>query len=680
MLDVPEHVKQRCRDDNNKEETVKHLELSFFNTGIDSLYPSNDLYPSDDLYPADAGEPWLEIGMDRICEETLNLTEGLCSGDNIILGSCEASKIELIVADVEEELTGQEFAAFLSIGDYRMAYGMYTVSSMVWQAGRRKRKITAYDRMVRFDADVTDWYNSQYHTEAATRTVRQLRDSLCAFCGVPQKEMTLMNDGVVISKTIAPQTLNGRDVLRAICEINGVFGHIDRTGKLVYVQLQESGVYPSDTLYPSDGLYPMNGWTKTEDLSYYRTVTYEDYITAGIDRIQIRTEAGDIGATSSAVDGGANTYVIEGNFLTYGLSDVDMTKLAQSVCDAVGGRSYRPAKIVTYAMPWLEVGDGVRAITTDTELCTYVLKRTMKGIQAMQDTIESKGSQTMEQNVNIATDIIQLKGKTAKLEKSVEGVSVTVSDLEKNTTAQIKTLSDSILLKVDKGDVSNQISVETDGISINGNRFSWTSTYSSMSSDGKLKASSGEFTGDVIANTFKTSDGKITLSGGKLVITGAEINGTTNTSTIGCSVLSAQNANIDRMTVNGYTELRDMSAGDIYCDDIQCTKIYSSRAGEWWSDRRLKHDIHDIDTDEALRVTLGLRPVTFVIDGADGIDMGFVAQDVIALKSSLPLYGMMKNGYYCLPYASYVAVLAGAVQAINDKIAGLEDMIYVRYE
>ncbi len=425
-------------------------------------------------------------------------------------------------------------------------------------------------------------------------------------------------------------------------------------------------------------MFPVSGWTQAEDLAYYRSITYEDYVTAGIDRIQIRTEEGDIGATSSAVSGRANTYVIEGNFLTYGLNSVEMTNVAQSICDAVGGREYRPAKIVSYAMPWLEVGDGIRAITTDTEICTYVLKRTMKGIQAMQDTIESKGSQTMERNVSIATDILQLKGRTAKLVKTVDEVSVTMSDLEKDTTAQIKVLSDSVNLKVSKGEVSSQISVESGGVSIKGNRFSWQSTYSSMTADGKLTATSGSFTGDVTANSFRTSDGKITLSGGRLTITGAEINGTTNTSTIGCSVLSAQNANIDRLTVNGHSELRDVSAGDIYGDDIECTQIYSSRAGEWWSDRRLKHDICEIDRDEALRVTLGLKPVTFVINGADCTDMGFVAQDVAALNSKLPLYGVMRNGYYCLPYASYTAILAGAVQAVNDKLLKLEEHIDAR--
>lgn len=99
MIDIPDLVKQRYRKDNISSETARKLELSFFSRNIDTLYPSNDLYPANDLFPADAGSPWLTIGMDRICSESLTLTESLCSGDNIVWGSCEAAKLTLTVAD-----------------------------------------------------------------------------------------------------------------------------------------------------------------------------------------------------------------------------------------------------------------------------------------------------------------------------------------------------------------------------------------------------------------------------------------------------------------------------------------------------------------------------------------------------------------------------------------------------
>ena len=691
MLDVPEIIKQRCREDNNRTETVRHLELSFFDGGIDSLYPSNDLYPAYDLYPADAGAAWLTIGMDQICAETLNLTESLSTGNNIIWGSCEAAKFVLTVADVEDEMTGREFTATLSIGDYKMAYGIYIVDSVTrLQADRRKRKITAYDRMIKFDADVSDWYHAMYPTDDATHTVKELRDSLCEEIGVPQEQTALINDGLVVGKTISPESLCGRDVLKAICEINGVFGHFDRTGTLVYISLQDTGLYPSDTLYPGDDLYPQSGWAAAEELEYYRSITYEDYLIDGIDRVQVRQEEGDIGAV---VGSGGNAYVVEGNFLTYGLGSADLTKLAWSIYDTIAGKTYRPAKIVSYAMPWIEVGDGVRAITTDTEIATFVLTRTMSGIQAMMDTVEAKGTKTQGQEFGIQNEIIQLKGKTTVIVRSVDEVSATVTDLEKQTAAQIKVVSDKITAevkratdqevelagsisvlagqieaKVSRGDLIASINLEVNKagscITMEAGHFVFKGSNFFVNADGSGGAANGNLTWD--------ASGGLVAKNIKLIM--ADISGTTNSSSIGVSTMSAQNANIDRLTVNGTSDMRDIVSGDIYADDIQCTQIYSSRAGEWWSDRRMKSDINPISPEVALTVTMALRPMTFYMAGANEKDMGFVAQDVADIESDLPLYTML-NGFYALPYTSYVALLAGAIQAQQEQINKMREVL-----
>lgn len=691
MLDVPEIIKTRCRSDNNRAETVKHLELSFFDGGVDSLYPSNDLYPAYDLYPSDSGSPWLTIPMEKICEDTLSLTENLSSGNNIIWGSCEAAKFVLTVADVEDEMTGREFTATLSIGDYKMAYGIYIVDSVTrLQADRRKRKITAYDRMIKFDADVSDWYHAMYPTDDATHTVKELRDSLCEEIGVPQEQTALINDGLVVGKTISPESLCGRDVLKAICEINGVFGHFDRTGTLVYISLQDTGLYPSDTLYPGDDLYPQSGWAAAEELEYYRSITYEDYLIDGIDRVRVRQEEGDIGAV---VGSGSNTYVVEGNFLTYGLGSADLTKLAWSIYDTIAGKTYRPAKIVSYAMPWIEVGDGVRAITTDTEIATFVLTRTMSGIQAMMDTVEAKGTKTQGQEFGIQNEIIQLKGKTAVIVRSVDEVSATVTDLEKQTAAQIKVVSDKITAevkratdqevelagsisvlagqieaKVSRGDLIASINLEVNKagscITMEAGHFVFKGSNFFVNADGSGGAANGNLTWD--------ASGGLIAKNIKLIM--ADISGTTNSSSIGVSMMSAQNANIDRLTVNGTSDMRDIVSGDIYADDIQCTQIYSSRAGEWWSDRRMKSDINPISPDVALTVTMALKPMTFYMVGADEKDMGFVAQDVADIESDLPLYTML-NGFYALPYTSYVALLAGAIQAQQEQINKIREVL-----
>lgn len=664
MLDVPEIIKQRCRGDNNKTETVRHLELSFFNAGFDTLYPSNDLYPADNLYPSDAGTPWLTIPMEQICAETLSLTENLSSGSNIIWGSCEAAKFVVTVADVDDEIEGREFTATLSIGDYKMAYGIYTVDSVVRQADRRKWKITAYDRMIKFDVDVSDWYHAMYPTDDTTHTIQELRDSLCEHIGVPQQQTVLINDEMVVGKTISPESLCGRDVLKAICEINGVFGHFDRTGMLTYISLQDTGLYPSDTLYPGDDLYPQSGWAAAEELEYYKTITYEDYLIDGIDRVQIRQEDGDIGAV---VGSGSNAYIVEGNFLAYGLGSADLTKLAWSIYDSIAGKTYRPAKIVSYAMPWIEVGDGLRAITTDTEIATFVLTRTMSGIQAMMDTVEAKGTKTQGQSFGIQNEIIQIKGKTAVIVRNVDEVSATVTDLEKHTTAQLKVVSDQITAEVKRAtdqevELAAAISVAADKIDLKVSKGDVCTQITAESSNG----------GQIILNApgaLIINAGNTKLdAGGHMELTGATFHGCINTGSMGADVINANHVETDRlncdgsMTVNGSATLN----GITYANRISCYSIYSELAGSTWSDKRLKKGIRDIALEDARSLIMGLKGVTYKTKRSGMDAMGFVAQDVVKLLHKLGLsYPLVDrhDGYLALQYQNLIPLIIAFEQA-----------------
>ena len=88
----------------------------------------------------------------------------------------------------------------------------------------------------------------------------------------------------------------------------------------------------------------------------------------------------------------------------------------------------------------------------------------------------------------------------------------------------------------------------------------------------------------------------------------------------------------------------------------------------------MKSDINPISPDVALTVTMALKPMTVYMVGADEKDMGFVAQDVADIESDLPLYTML-NGFYALPYTSYVALLAGAIQAQQEQINKMREVL-----
>lgn len=514
MLNIPEEIKELFRADNIRPETVKHLKLRFYDDDIKLLFPEDTLFPSDDLYPVDQ-EPIYVIDNSQMISESLSIEESICSGQDLSFGDCNASLLEITVADVLMDLTGKEFMATIEIGGYEMAMGIYRVDSFVReQADRRRKKITAYDRMLNFDIDVADWYQGL----TFPLTLKQFRDSLCIHVGVTQVMTELPLDDMQITKTIEPEQLDGRKVLMAICEINGCFGNFDKTGRLTYKFLGTSGLFPSETLFPDEELFPSE-MTNAETLSYYKQseTHYEDYVVNPIDNVQIRQEEGDVGASYGP---GNNCYVIQGNYLVYGKSGQELLSIAATVYDQISGRLYKPCHIVGPALPWVEVGDGIICYTTDDVIETYCLERTMKGIQGMMDTYEAKGSFEREESFGLATQIIQLEGKTAVVKKSVEEVSVRITDLKDYTEAQFVMTAEQILQEVTRAkqaEASLSIRADQIAMSVTDLTNNTNSRFEQTAQQISLKVSIGDVTNN-LNSELKITGNKIALTTGHFTV------------------------------------------------------------------------------------------------------------------------------------------------------------------
>lgn len=563
MLNIPEEIKALYRSPDSSLDTWRKFKMRFYDKDINFLYPGEDVWPSDDLFPVD-DTPIYTIDGTQVPDDNLVLNQMLCYSETLTFGECNAASVEVTVADVLMDLTGKWFTLSIEVGGYEMMVGIYKVDSFERQSDRTKRKIMAYDRMLNFDVDVADWYQGL----TFPMTLKQFRDSLCEYVGIKQRDITLPLDDMQVTKTIEPSQISGRDVMKAICEINGCFGQIDVMGRFKYVFLGASGLWPSEELFPAEDLFPsqMDG----ETLSHYKDATYEDFLVYGIDQVQIRQEEGDVGAVYG---GGKNAYTIQGNFLVYGKSAAELLNIAATVYGCISQKIYRPCKITTAALPWVEPGDGIICYTSDDVIETYCLKRTIKGIQAMMDTFEAQGTRERKQSFGIGTQIIQLEGKTAVIKKSVEEVSVRVTDLKEYTEAQFAITAEQILaevtrakqaeaslsikadqialsvtdltnstnsrfeqtaqqisLKVSKGEVSSQLSVESDKVTISGNRLIVNSTNFQLDGNGNATFSGKVQGAQVIGSSI--SGGSINIgsgtfyvdSGGNAAINAGQIN------------------------------------------------------------------------------------------------------------------------------------------------------------
>ena len=403
--------------------------------------------------------------------ETMTITESICDEQELRFGCCNASSFEIKVLDTIENFKGKKMkvSSLLAGQDEPYQLGEYKVYSDKPTADRLYKDIVAYDAMYDIlNAEVSRWYNSL----AFPMKLRQFRNSFCAYVGVEQEEITLVNDDMVIEKTIDPEELPGKTVIEAICEINGCFGHIGRNGKLRYVVLEQmiEGLYPADELYPADDLYPADPMGTTEvSRNNYISCQYEDFIVQHIDKLQIRQEENDIGAIAGTGD---NCYIIEDNFLVYGKSAADLQTIADNVLSVIGVVWYRPAQVEARGNPCLEVGDGILLHTTRETIYTYILQRTLKGIQALKDSYTAEGEEYRTGQVNgIMKSIIQLKGKSNVLTRTVEETKLELKDVNENLSAQISINAQQILTKVSKDNIVSEINQTAESIKIKAERI-----------------------------------------------------------------------------------------------------------------------------------------------------------------------------------------------------------------
>lgn len=480
-----------------------------------------------------------------IVSESMEISESLCSEPELRFGSCEASVFKLRIIGNVIPLIGETFTVSMYVGDIVEPFvlGTYKVTSDKPTADRRFRDIVAHDAMYDIiKADVAAWYNSILPKEDSTITLREFRNSFMEHFGVEQEEITLPNDEMVVERTIDPEVLSGKDVLSAICEINGCFGHIGRSGKMQYVVLEEfvAGLFPSNELFPAEDLFPSG--TETISAHYYKECKYEDYTTKRIGKLQIRQEENDIGCI---IGNGENCYIVEDNFLVYGKDAAALEAIGQKLFDIISVLWYRPARVTAIGNPCLEVGSGIRIVTQRQIVETYILERTLKGIQALFDTYDANGEETYSDNVNsVQRSILQLKGKTNILSRTVEetksriedvnkglsseikqtadAINLTVEDLANNTASSITELSDQISLRVTAGEVDTMIDIALNEITI---------TAGQINLDGYVSAGGGNFSIDAngnlkIKNSYHTveigdSGIEVTASNGNEIIYGS---------------------------------------------------------------------------------------------------------------------------------------------------------------
>lgn len=397
----------------------------------------------------------LEIG-------TFALEESLCSESELKFGACEANCVKFTARNTAGNIIGKTISIEETIdGDSEnpMPYGVFKVASDVPTADRTKRQITAYDAMYDIiNTDVKSWYAGL----SFPMTLKQFRNSFFAHLGISQVETSLVNDSMTVNKTlVATQTddssavteesaISGKTVVTAICEINGCFGNINRQGKFEYVFLKAitSALYPAEDLFPADNLFPSDA--NTESMTgHYITFDYEDFQSKAITQLEIKTSEDNAGAI---VGTAGNNYSITGNFLVSDKTGAELEQITNNLLPIMAQAAYTPIKSCTcVGNPCLTLGEPIRFNTTREIVETYLLQRTLTGVQSKRDSISAQGTQTHSAKVNSIRDTIEsVERRTGKLERNADHLQSTYEDLEEQTNTKFEQTAKSIVAEVNR--------------------------------------------------------------------------------------------------------------------------------------------------------------------------------------------------------------------------------------
>lgn len=619
----------------------------------------------------------LEIG-------TFALEESLCSESELKFGACEANCVKFTARNTAGNIIGKTISIEETIdGDSEnpMPYGVFKVASDVPTADRTKRQITAYDAMYDIiNTDVKSWYAGL----SFPMTLKQFRDSFFAHLGIAQVETNLVNDSMTVNKTIvATQTddssavteesaISGKTVVTAICEINGCFGNINRNGKFEYVFLKAitSALYPAEDLFPSDNVFPSDA--NTESMTgHYITFDYEDFQSKAITQLEIKTSEDNAGAI---VGTAGNNYSITGNFLVSDKTGAELEQIANNLLPIMAKAAYTPIKSCTcVGNPCLTLGEPIRFNTTREIVETYLLQRTLTGVQSKRDSISAQGTQTHSAKVNSIRDTIEsVERRTGKLERNADHLQSTYEDLEEQTNTKFEQTAKSITAEVNRAQkaegqldaslelklgrdendqVISMINASADQIMLRGNRLI-------------IESNNFELDGSGRVTIIDSLNFKSTALGDDLTIMGLDGKGRPMLQNILIDLDTVTDSNEENLatesyvdnSLSGYATKNELPSGyftdvDYTLNDSSTTKYsprhfnkvadFGSRESTLdiegllisipSSDKRLKNNIQSLR--DIKNVYMAMRPVEYTwksgyITQHTGLQFGLIAQDL----------------------------------------------------
>jgi len=361
----------------------------------------------DDLLITPAGESFTAI-------TDLRFTHSLTDCAQRVVGAACAASLECTLRNAPDIAPGTELT-WVHRGEIQ---GIFLCDAPR-HLGAHAVKLTAYDRMTRFDREVSGL--------TLPAAAGEVLSALCEICGVETAEDFVLPHSEEILPAIQAPNLSGRELLRWIGQWAGVCFVINPQGRL-----QALWYTPSDTVLGENLDYRLDS---------YQPAAYQ---TAPVERLWVRMTETDVGQVYPDGEQTANTYILQGN---------PFQPDPQRLLEVLGGFSYRPYSVSLFQPP-PALGSILTLPGGDPG---PVMERSLKnGIWSCAGAGEADWQSPAAYNTLRARD---LTGRMLSVERSVSGLKVSHSDIRGNLAA-VELDMDGITTRVTQVEAQSQTHAE----------------------------------------------------------------------------------------------------------------------------------------------------------------------------------------------------------------------------
>ena len=136
-----------------------------------------------------------DITNEELAYENFELTESLCSEENLKFGVCESSQLKFRVLNNTDSLKNRIVTVKEMLNgnnDELFCYGSYKIETDTMTSDRKYRDVVAYDALHDvISENYIEWYNKLEFPV----TIKDLRDSFAQEIGIEQADAELIFDG-----------------------------------------------------------------------------------------------------------------------------------------------------------------------------------------------------------------------------------------------------------------------------------------------------------------------------------------------------------------------------------------------------------------------------------------------------------------------------------------------------